>query len=151
MRADLSRFMAKALQEADDAFQRGEVPVGAVLAEMDGRIIATAGNRTIELNDPTAHAEILVLRRGAALRENYRLNDCILVVTVEPCLMCMGAIIHARINHLVFGALDPKWGAGGSLYDIPNDPRLNHHIGVTSGILEEDCRRLMQDFFKMRR
>jgi len=151
MRADLSRFMAKALQEADDAFQRGEVPVGAVLAEMDGRIIATAGNRTIELNDPTAHAEILVLRRGAALRENYRLNDCILVVTVEPCLMCMGAIIHARINHLVFGALDPKWGAGGSLYDIPNDPRLNHHIGVTSGILEEDCRQLMQGFFKMRR
>jgi tRNA(adenine34) deaminase len=151
MRADLSRFMANALQEADDALQRGEVPVGAVLAEMDGRIIATAGNRTIELNDPTAHAEILVLRRGAALRENYRLNDCILVVTVEPCLMCMGAIIHARINHLVFGALDPKWGAGGSLYDIPNDPRLNHHIGVTSGILEEDCRRLMQDFFKMRR
>ena len=151
MRADLFRFMAKALQEADDALQRGEVPVGAVLAEMDGRIIATAGNRTIELNDPTAHAEILVLRRGAALRENYRLNDCILVVTVEPCLMCMGAIIHARINHLVFGALDPKWGAGGSLYDIPNDPRLNHHIGVTSGILEEDCRRLMQDFFKMRR
>jgi len=151
MRADLSRFMANALQEADDALQRGEVPVGAVLAEMDGRIIATAGNRTIELNDPTAHAEILVLRRGAALRENYRLNDCILVVTVEPCLMCMGAIIHARINHLVFGALDPKWGAGGSLYDIPNDPRLNHHIGVTSGILEEDCRQLMQGFFKMRR
>jgi tRNA(adenine34) deaminase len=143
--------MANALQEADDALQRGEVPVGAVLAEMDGRIIATAGNRTIELNDPTAHAEILVLRRGAALRENYRLNDCILVVTVEPCLMCMGAIIHARINHLVFGALDPKWGAGGSLYDIPNDPRLNHHIGVTSGILEEDCRQLMQGFFKMRR
>jgi tRNA(adenine34) deaminase len=151
MRADLSRFMVKALQEANNAFHRGEVPVGAVLAEKDGRIIASAGNRTIELSDPTAHAEILVLRRGAGVRENYRLNDCILVVTVEPCLMCMGAIIHARVNHLVFGAPDPKWGAAGSLYDIPNDPRLNHHMGITSGILEEECRKLMQDFFRMHR
>lgn len=151
MRADLSRFMVKALQEADNAFHRGEVPVGAVLAKKDGYIIASAGNRTIELNDPTAHAEILVLRRGADVRENYRLNDCILVVTIEPCLMCMGAIIHARVDHLVFGAPDPKWGAAGSLYDIPNDPRLNHHIGVTSGILEEECRKLMQDFFRMHR
>jgi len=139
------------LREADNAFHKGEVPVGAVLADKEGRIIASSCNRTIELQDPTAHAEILVLRRGAIVRENYRLNNCILVVTVEPCLMCMGAIIHARVNHLVFGTADPKWGAAGSLYDIPNDPRLNHRIGVTSGILEGACRSLMQDFFRMRR
>ncbi|MBW2094248.1 MAG: nucleoside deaminase [Deltaproteobacteria bacterium] len=151
MGADLPRLMEKALEEAREAFHHGEVPVGAVLAEKDGRIIASARNRTIELNDPTGHAEILALRRGAVVRENYRLNDCILVVTVEPCVMCMGAIIHARINHLAFGAPDPKWGAAGSLYDLPNDPRLNHRLGVTSGIFEEDCRRLMQDFFRMRR
>ncbi len=139
------------MREADNAFHKGEVPVGAVLADKEGRIIASSCNRTIELQDPTAHAEILVLRRGAIVRENYRLNNCILVVTVEPCLMCMGAIIHARVNHLVFGTADPKWGAAGSLYDIPNDPRLNHRIGVTSGILEGACRSLMQDFFRMRR
>jgi tRNA(adenine34) deaminase len=151
MGADFSRLMELALREADNAFHKGEVPVGAVLADKEGRIIASSCNRTIELQDPTAHAEILVLRRGAIVRENYRLNNCILVVTVEPCLMCMGAIIHARVNHLVFGTADPKWGAAGSLYDIPNDPRLNHRIGVTSGILEGACRSLMQDFFRMRR
>jgi len=151
MGIDLFHLMERALQEAHEAFHRGEVPVGAVLARRDGGIIGSARNRTIERNDPTAHAEILALRHGALVRQNYRLNDCILVVTVEPCLMCMGAVIHARINHLAFGATDPKWGAAGSLYDIPNDPRLNHHPGVTPGILEEDCRRLMQDFFRMRR
>jgi len=151
MGADLSRFMEKALQEADKAFRREEVPVGAVLAGEDGRIIARAHNRTIELNDPSAHAEILVLRQGASLRKNYRLNGCIMVVTVEPCLMCMGAIIHARLSHLVFGTWDPKWGAAGSLFDIPGDPRLNHHVKVTSGILEEKSRKLMQEFFRLRR
>lgn len=143
--------MEQALREAHEAFHRGEVPVGAVLARTNGEIIARASNHSIALNDPTAHAEILVLRRGAALEGNYRLTGCILTVTVEPCLMCMGAIIQARINHLVFGAPDPKWGAAGSLYDIPNDPRLNHRIGVTCGILEEECRSLMQEFFRMRR
>jgi len=151
MGVNLLGLMEEALHEADRAFHRGEVPVGAVLADGTGRIIATARNGTIELNDPTAHAEILVLRQGAVVRENYRLNDCILVSTVEPCLMCMGAMIHARISHLAFGAPDPRWGAAGSLYDIPSDPRLNHRLAVTSGICEDECRKLMQDFFRMRR
>jgi tRNA(adenine34) deaminase len=151
MGADLSRLMEKALKEAREAFHHGEVPVGAVLAEKDGRIIASARNRTIELNDPTGHAEILVLRRGAVIRKNYRLNDCILVVTVEPCLMCMGAAIHARIARLIFGARDLKGGAAGSLYDLAADDRLNHRIAVTAGILGPECRALMQEFFRIRR
>jgi tRNA(adenine34) deaminase len=151
MGVDLSCLMEKALHEAEKAFHQGEVPVGAVLAEKDGRIIANDCNRMIELQDPTAHAEILVLRQGAAVRKNYRLNDCILVATIEPCLMCMGAIIHARIDHLAFGAPDPKWGTAGSLYDIPNDRRLNHRLLVSGGIREEECRNLMQKFFRMRR
>jgi tRNA(adenine34) deaminase len=151
MGVDLSRLMGQALGEARKAFHRGEVPVGAVLARTDGQIIAKAFNHSIALHDPTAHAEILALRYGAAAQGNYRLSDCILVVTVEPCLMCMGAMIHARINHLAFGTFDPKWGAAGSLYDVPNDQRLNHRIEVTSGILEASCRSLMQDFFRMRR
>jgi tRNA(adenine34) deaminase len=151
MGPDLCRLMEQALREAHTAFDRGEVPVGAVLARMDGEIIARASNHSIALNDPTAHAEILALRRGAAVEGNYRLTGCILAATVEPCLMCMGAIIQARIKHLVFGAPDPKCGAAGSLYDVPNDPRLNHRVEVTSGILEKDCRSLMQDFFRIRR
>jgi len=151
MRANLFQLMKQALHEAKKGFESKEVPVGAVLARMNGRIIANAHNQSITLNDPTAHAEILALRRGAAIHGNYRLTDCILVVTIEPCLMCMGAIMHARINHLAFGAPDPKAGAAGSLYDIANDRKLNHKIEVTSGIMEGDCRRLMQEFFKIRR
>jgi len=151
MGPDLSHLMEQALREARTAFDSGEVPVGAVLARMDGEIIARASNKPIALHDPTAHAEILALRRGGVVEGNYRLTGCILAATVEPCLMCMGAIIQARIKHLVFGAPDPKCGAAGSLYDVPNDSRLNHRLRVTSGILEEDCRSLMQDFFRIRR
>ena len=108
------RLMGQALREAEKGFAEGEVPVGAVLAGPDGRIAAKAHNQPIALNDPTAHAEILVLRNAGALYENYRISSATLVVTIEPCLMCMGAVLNARISRLVFGAHDPKWGAAGS-------------------------------------
>lgn len=151
MQADLYQLMRHALQEAEQGFALGEVPVGAVLARKDGRIVAGAHNQPVTMNDPTAHAEVLAIRLGAAVSGNYRLGDTILVVTIEPCLMCMGAILNARIGHLVFGARDPKGGAAGSLYDIAGDNRLNHRLKISSGILEDACRRLMQDFFKLRR
>jgi len=125
--------------------------VGAVLARSDGGILARAYNQPIGFNDPTAHAEILALREGARICGNYRMVETILVVTIEPCLMCIGAIMNARVSHLVFGAPDPKGGAAGSLYNIAADRRLNHRIRVTSGVLEDECRSLMQDFFRMRR
>jgi len=125
--------------------------VGAVLAGSDGSILARAHNRPIALKDPTAHAEILALRHGGAVVGNYRLSGCILVVTVEPCLMCMGAIIHARIARLVFGAFDPKAGAAGSLYDLGRDDRLNHRVEIAPGIMEESCQDVMRRFFRARR
>jgi tRNA(adenine34) deaminase len=143
--------MMKAIEEAESAFSEGEVPIGAVLAGSDGGIVARAHNQPIALNDPTAHAEILVIRRGGAALGNYRLNGCTLVVTIEPCLMCMGAAVHARIARLVFGARDPKTGAAGSLYDLSRDSRLNHRIEVVSGIMEEACQDLMRRFFQDRR
>ncbi|MCF8144804.1 MAG: tRNA adenosine(34) deaminase TadA [Deltaproteobacteria bacterium] len=143
--------MKLAIEEAESAFSEGEVPVGAVLAGSDGRILARAHNRPIALKDPTAHAEILALRHGGAVVGNYRLNGCILAVTVEPCFMCMGAIIHARIARLVFGAFDPKAGAAGSLYDLSRDARLNHKLEVVSGITGEPCQELMRRFFQARR
>ncbi len=151
MQPDLDQLMKRALEEAEEGFRCGEVPVGAVLARSDGGILARAFNQPIGLNDPAAHAEILALREGARACGNYRLPETILVVTIEPCIMCMGAIMNARVAHLVFGAPDPKGGAAGSLYDIPADRRLNHRIRVTSGILEDECRNLMQDFFRIRR
>jgi tRNA(adenine34) deaminase len=151
MQPDLDQLMRQALQEAREGFRCGEVPVGAVLARSDGGIVARGYNQPIRLNDPTAHAEILALREGALVCGNYRMPETILVVTIEPCLMCMGAIMIARVGHLVFGAPDPKGGAAGSIYNIAADERLNHRIKVTSGVLEDDCRSLMQDFFRMRR
>jgi tRNA(adenine34) deaminase len=143
--------MGQAIEEAESAFSEGEVPVGAVLVNSKGRILARAHNQPIALKDPTAHAEILVMRQGGTAVDNYRLNGCTLVVTVEPCLMCMGAVIHARIARLVFGAFDPKGGAAGSLYDLSRDDRLNHRLEVVSGILREACQDLMQRFFRDRR
>jgi len=144
-------FMALALEEAKKAGQIGEVPVGAVLVAQNGEILAAAHNQTIKLADPSAHAEILALRQAASRICNYRLLNTILYVTVEPCIMCMGAIVHARISTVVFGAFDPKWGAAGSLYNFTQDERLNHRVAVLTGILEEDCRKLMQDFFRGKR
>ena len=148
---DLSQLMQQALMEAEKGFHKGEVPVGAVLADKEGRIITKDHNQTIVQNDPTAHAEILVMREAGLLCRNYRLMNTVLVVTIEPCLMCMGAALNARIAHLVFGAFDPKAGAAGSLYNLPEDKRLNHSIDITSGIMEAECRALMQSFFKLRR
>jgi tRNA(adenine34) deaminase len=151
MYPDLYRLMKEALKEAERGLTKGEVPVGAVLAGSDGQIVARAHNQPIALNDPTAHAEILALRKAAQVLRNYRLNNTILVVTVEPCLMCMAAAINARISRLAFGADDPKGGAAGSLYNLASDDRLNHRIEITSGIMEKECRTLMQEFFKIRR
>jgi tRNA(adenine34) deaminase len=144
------RWMGLALAEAERASLRGEVPVGAVLIDGSG-IIGTGGNSPIGQCDPTAHAEILALRAAATLRHNYRLPDATLYVTLEPCLMCMGALLHARVKRLVYGAADPKGGAAHSLYSIGNDPRLNHRIEVVGGILAEECALLLKDFFRRRR
>jgi len=144
-------YMMIALQEARRAMQIDEVPVGAVLVAASGEIIAAAHNRTIAEQDPTAHAEILALREAAGKLQNYRLLNTTLYVTVEPCVMCAGALVHARVARLVFGATDPKWGASGSLYNVAADPRLNHQIEVVAGICIEDCRELMQAFFRSRR
>jgi tRNA(adenine34) deaminase len=144
-------FMGLALAQARQAYAAGEVPVGAVLVAADGNLLAQAHNAPIAFNDPTAHAEILTLRQAAARLGNYRLPGATLYVTIEPCLMCVGAAILARLKRLVFGAVDPKAGACVSLYRIPEDARLNHRLKVRGGVREEECRALMQDFFQARR
>jgi len=151
MHIDLHQLMRQALKEAKKGFSEGEVPVGAVLATPDGQVLAKAHNQPIALNDPSAHAEILAMREAGLIYRNYRLNNTILVVTIEPCFMCMGAALNARIARLVFGAADPKAGAAGSIYNLATDKRLNHEIEVISGIMEEECRALMQAFFQDRR
>ena len=151
MPLDLFHLMKQALSEAEKGSSMGEVPVGAVLASPEGQIVAKAYNQPITLGDPTAHAEILAIRKAGLFFRNYRLNNTTLVVTLEPCLMCMGAAINARIARLVFGTVDPKAGAAVSLYNLAEDKRLNHRIEVVSGIMEEECRSLIQDFFRVRR
>ena len=143
-------FMRLAIDQAHNALLVGEVPVGAVLVK-DGTVIATGYNHPIGMHDPTAHAEIRALRAAAELLGNYRLVDCELFVTLEPCAMCSGAIMHARLRRLVFGASDPKTGACGSVLDLFNDARLNHHTEVTAGVLATDCGSLLRDFFAQRR
>lgn len=151
MHLDLDHLMGQALREAEKGFSKGEVPVGALVATLEGQIVAKAHNRPIFLKDPTAHAEILAIRKASLSFKNYRLTNTLLVVTIEPCLMCMGAAINARITRLVFGAPDLKSGAACSLYRIAADKRLNHRIEVVSGILEKECVALMQNFFRLRR
>ena len=142
--------MRIALDEARQALKEGEVPVGAVLV-FEKEVLARAHNMPISLNDPTAHAEIMVLREAALKKGNYRLPSTSLYVTVEPCLMCVGALVHARVNKLIFGASDPKAGACGSVYDILSSPGILHKITVVSGILEEECMEIIQEFFKKKR
>lgn len=144
-------FMGLALEQARQAQAAGEVPVGAVVVGEDGEILAQAHNAPIALNDPTAHAEILALRQAAAQAGNYRLPGATLYVTIEPCLMCVGAAMQARLKRLVFGAADPKAGACISLYRIPEDQRLNHRLEVTGGLREAECGKLLQEFFQARR
>jgi len=146
-----STVMNLALSEAAAAFQEEEVPVGAVLISESGLVLASTHNQTISLSDPTAHAEILALRHAARQIHNYRLLNTTLYVTVEPCMMCMGAIIHARVSRLVYGAKDSKWGAAGSLYDLSADKRLNHSLEVIPGVCETECREILQRFFRDRR
>lgn len=143
--------MREALQEADRARTEGEVPVGAIVVGRTREILARAHNRCISINDPTAHAEILAIRQAATILDNYRLTETTIFVTIEPCPMCMGAILNARVERLVFGAFDPKFGAAGSIFNVADDERFHHKLEVIPGIMEEECRRIMQDFFKKRR
>jgi len=146
-----TEFMKLALNEAKKAGQKSEVPIGAVLVAESGDILSASHNQTISLADPTAHAEIITLRKAAQKILNYRLLSTTLYVTIEPCIMCMGAIVHARVSRVVFGAHDPKWGAAGSLYNFAHDPRLNHRPEIIHGICENQCRTLIQGFFREKR
>ena len=144
-------MMKIALAEAQKAYRKGEVPIGAVMVADNHQVVAAAHNRTITLNDPTAHAEILALRSAAAKIGNYRLLNTTLYVTVEPCPMCMGAVIHARVSQVVFGTRDPKWGAAGSLYDLAADGHLNHRPEVIEGVCKTEFKILIQEFFRQKR
>ena len=142
--------MGEALALAHSAGARGEVPVGAIVVCND-TIVGRGGNSPIAVSDPTAHAEITALREAGAARRNYRLVDCALYVTLEPCAMCAGAMLHARIARVVYGARDPKTGACGSVIDLFADRRLNHHATVVGGVRAEECGMLLSDFFAARR
>ena len=144
------RYMKMALEEAEKAGQRGEIPVGAVLLKGD-HVLAKDHNRCIELSDPTAHAEILVLRKGGEILRNYRLNETVMYVTAEPCPMCVSAMVHGRISRLVFGVLEPKFGAVESKFRLLNDNGLTHKLRVDQGILEKECGEILKAFFKERR
>lgn len=147
---DDSGFMGLALDLAREAGAAGEVPVGALIV-MDGEVLGRGCNQPIRRHDPTAHAEIMALRDAAARLGNYRLPGCTLYVTLEPCAMCAGAIMHARIDRVVFGASDPKTGAAGSVIDLFAESRLNHHTAVVGGVLAEQCGSLLSGFFAARR
>lgn len=140
-------WMRKAIQEARKAFDKKEAPIGAV-AVLEGKIIARAHNLRENKNDPLGHAEILLLHKISKKLKRWRLSGVTVYVTLEPCLMCMGALIQARVDRLFFGTLDPKAGACGSLYDLSKDLRLNHRIDVTSGILQNECSEILKEFFK---
>jgi tRNA(adenine34) deaminase len=143
-------FMEEALRAAQRALDAGEVPVGAVVVNQ-GKVIARGWNRNLADSDPAAHAEIVALRQAGAVLGNHRLGDCELFVTIEPCAMCAGALIHARIQRLVYGADDPKAGAVHSVLEVLNHPQLNHQMEVRSGVLAGRCADLLQSFFKSRR
>ncbi len=144
------QYMEMALELAREAFRQGEVPVGAVLVR-GGEILARGYNRREALQDATAHAEILALREAGARLGSWRLLGTTLYVTLEPCPMCAGALVQARVSRLVYGARDPKGGAAGTLYNIPGDPRLNHRLVIKAGVLQEKCAALLQEFFQNRR
>ena len=144
------KFMRMAIAQADIAEQNSDVPIGAVIVYQN-QIIGKAYNQREQLKDPTAHAEIIALTQAAAFLESWRLNDCTMYVTLEPCPMCAGALVLARMKRLVYGCDDPKTGAVKSLYNIVQDERLNHRLEVTSGVLADECSKILQDFFQRRR
>lgn len=150
-RPDDAYFMTLALQQAEAAWRLGEVPVGAVVVDALGQVLGRGCNRTIIDHDPTAHAEVVAMRAAASHLKNYRLPDVTLYVTLEPCVMCIGAMLHARLARVVFGASDPKTGACGSVLDVGAVPQLNHHTTITGGILAEPCGDLLRRFFRERR
>ena len=143
-------WMRRAIEEARAAQHSGEVPVGAIIVK-SGQLIATGQNRNLRDNDPSAHAEITALRAAGKALGNHRLEDCEMFVIIEPCAMCAGAMVHARLKRLVFGAKDPKAGAVESAIHVLNHPKLNHRMEVTGGVLEEQCSQLLSDFFRERR
>ena len=143
-------FMREALALARAAAAAGEVPVGAVVVS-EGEVVGRGCNAPISNHDPSAHAEMLALRAAAKTLANYRLPGCVLYVTLEPCAMCVGAMLHARIARLVYGAADPKTGACGSVIDLFAEPRLNHHASLTAGVMAEECAALLREFFAARR
>jgi len=144
------RYMRMAIDAAHIAEENGDVPIGAVIV-YENQIIGRAYNQREQLTDPTAHAEIIALTQAATFMETWRLHECTIYVTLEPCPMCAGALVLARLDRLVFGCEDPKTGACGSLYDIVRDTRLNHRLEVTSGVLADDCAKVLRDFFARRR
>ena len=144
-------WMQAALAKAREAAELGEVPIGACLVGSDGELVASASNRTIIDNDPTSHAEIIAVRLAANTLGNYRLTDTTLYTTIEPCVMCAGALVNARVKRLVFGAHDERFGAVETLFRLCDSQQLNHRIEITSGVLADECRQLMQEFFKARR
>ena len=143
-------WMQKAIEFARKAEAEDEVPVGAIIVK-DNQLIAEAWNQPIQSNDPTAHAEIVAMRKAGQALNNYRLIDTTLYVTLEPCSMCVGAMIHARIKRLVFGAYDPKTGAAGSAIELIQSDKHNHSVEVVAGVMEEECREMLQAFFRMKR
>lgn len=145
------KFMRAAIEAACEAAKFDEVPIGACIVDNSGNILASNFNRTITENDPTAHAEILVLRQAGKLLGNYRLTETTVYTTIEPCVMCAGALVNARVKRLVFGAKEERFGAVESLFQLCDNGSLNHRIEITSGILEIECKKLMQDFFRRKR
>lgn len=144
-------YMQRALELAAEAERCGDVPVGALVVDIDGKIIAEAKNEREANKDPTAHAEILAIRRASEALKSWRLTGCTLVVTLEPCVMCAGALSLSRIDRIVFGAYDPRAGATASIYEIHNDKRLNHVMLTAPGVLEKECREILVGFFRARR
>lgn len=145
-----NRFMSRAIELAHEAELAGEVPVGAVIVK-DNTIIAEGWNRPISTSDPTAHAEIVAMRAAAAALNNYRLIDCTLYVTLEPCAMCAGAMVHARVKRLVYGTTDPRAGAAGTIFNITDHAALNHRLQITQGVMAEECAAVLRNFFQARR
>jgi len=146
-----ARWMREALRAAIEARERDEVPIGTCVVTDEGRVLAVAGNRTRTDGDPTAHAEVIALREAARAFGNYRLTNAVVYSTIEPCAMCTGALVQARVKRLVYGARDERFGAVETQFRICDSSSLNHRIEITSGVLEEECRHIMQEFFRARR